>query len=65
VNLIDLDINQFSFQFKDIGKNPTAFIYDNYIAYRDENLLKGFLLKHDPINWNLHCPNLLSVQSPK
>jgi len=62
VDLIDLDLNQFSFEFKDLGRNPTAFIYDDYIAYRDENLLKGFLLEHDPTRWNLQCPNPLSVQ---
>lgn len=62
VDQMDLDLNQFSFQFKDLGKNPTAFIYDDYIAYRDENLLKGFLLDNDPTRWNLWCPSPLSVQ---
>ena len=62
VNQIDLDLNQFSVQFRDIGKNPSTFIYDDYTAYRDENLLKGFLLKNDPTRWNLQCPNPLSVQ---
>jgi hypothetical protein len=62
VNQKDLDLNLFSFQFKDIGKNPSAFIYDDYIAYRDENLLKGFLLENDPTRWNLWCPSPLSVQ---
>ena len=62
VNQKDLDLNLFSFQFKDIGKNPSAFIYDDYIAYRDENLLKGFLLDNDPTRWNLWCPSPLSVQ---
>jgi len=62
VNLVALDVNQFYFEFKNIGSNPTAFIYDDYMAYRDENLLKGFLLKHDPTRWNLWCPSPLSVQ---
>ena len=62
VNQEDLDSNLFSFQFDDIGKNPTAFIYDDYIAYRDENLLKGFLLENDPTRWNLWCPSPLAVQ---
>ena len=62
VNQKDLDLNLFSFQFKDIGKNPSAFIYDDYIAYRDENSLKGFLLDNDPTRWNLWCPSPLSVQ---
>jgi hypothetical protein len=65
VNQKDLDLNLFSFQFKDIGKNPSAFIYDDYIAYRDENLLKGFLLDNDPTRWNLWCPSPLSVQPTK
>jgi hypothetical protein len=62
VNQNDLDLNLFSVQFKDIGKNPSAFIHDDYIAYRDEFLLKGFLLKNDPTRWNLQCPSPLSVQ---
>lgn len=62
VDQMDLDLNQFSFQFKDLGKNPTAFIYDDYVAYRDENLLKGFLLDNDPTRWNLWCPSPLSIQ---
>ena len=62
VDQMDLDLNLFSFEFKDIGKNPTAFIYDDYVAYRDENLLKGFLLENDPTRWNLWCPSPLSVQ---
>ena len=62
VDQMDLDLNLFSFEFKDIGKNPTAFIYDDYITYRDQNLLKGFLLKNDPTRWNLWCPSPLSVQ---
>jgi len=62
VDQMDLDLNLFSFEFKDIGKNPTAFIYDDYVAYKDENLLKGFLLENDPTRWNLWCPSPLSVQ---
>lgn len=62
VNQNDLDLNLFSFQFSDIGKTPSALIYDDLIAYRDENLLKGFLLENDPTRWNLQCPNPLSVK---
>lgn len=62
VDQMDLNLNLFSFEFKDLGKNPTAFIYDDYVAYRDENLLKGFLLENDPTRWNLWCPSPLSVQ---
>lgn len=53
VNAINLDLNQFSIDFKDIGKKPSAFIYDDYQRYQDRNLLKGFLLKNDPTRWNL------------
>lgn len=62
VNPIDLDLNQFSIQFNNLGKKPSQFIYDDYIAYRDENLLKGWFRKHDPTRWNLQCPNPLSIQ---
>lgn len=55
VDLVDLDLNQFSIDFKDLGKTPSAFIYDDYKRYQDRNLLKGFLLKNDPTRWNLQC----------
>jgi hypothetical protein len=55
VDGIDLDLNRFSVDFKDLGKTPTAFIYDDYKRYQDKNLLKGFLLKNDPTRWNLQC----------
>jgi hypothetical protein len=60
VDEIAMDLNQFSFDFIDLGKTPTAFIYDDYKRYQDQNLLKGFLLKNDPTRWNLQClpPNL-------
>jgi hypothetical protein len=56
VNAIDLDLNQFSIDFKNIGKKPSTFIYDDYKRYQDRNLLKGFLLKNDPTRWNLQSP---------
>jgi hypothetical protein len=62
VDLLDLDLNQFSVDFNNIGKHPSTLIYDDYNAYRDENLLKGFRLKYDPTRWNLQCPSPLSVQ---
>jgi hypothetical protein len=55
VDGIDLDLNRFSVDFKNLGKTPTAFIYDDYKRYQDKNLLKGFLLKNDPTRWNLQC----------
>jgi hypothetical protein len=56
VDLIDLDTNTFSVNFNDLGKNPSAYIYDDNKKYREENLLKGFLEKNDPTRWNLQCP---------
>jgi hypothetical protein len=56
MNAIALDLNQFSIDFKDVGKTPSAFIYDDYKRYQDRNLLKGFLLKNDPTRWNLQRP---------
>ncbi|WP_439132644.1 hypothetical protein [Polaribacter sp.] len=64
-NLNDFDSNLFSIEFRNLRNYPSAFIYDDYIAYRDENLLKGFRLKNDPTLWNLHCPSPLSVQPTK
>ncbi|WP_155810445.1 hypothetical protein [Polaribacter sp. Hel_I_88] len=62
LDLNDSDANPYSLRLRNFGKTPTAFIYDDYIAYRDENLLKGFLLENDPTRWNLWCPSPLSVQ---
>ncbi|PQJ77080.1 hypothetical protein [Polaribacter glomeratus] len=60
VDGVAMDLNQFSVDFTNLGKTPTAFIYDDYKRYQDQNLLKGFLLKNDPTRWNLQClpPNL-------
>ena len=62
VDLLDVDLNQFSIDFQNIGKKPSSLIYDDYNAYRDENFLKGFRLENDPTRWNLQFPNPLSVQ---
>lgn len=62
VNLLDLDLNQFSIDFANFSKTPSPLIYDDYNAYRDENFLKGFRLENDPTRWNLQCPSPLSVQ---
>lgn len=62
VDLLDLDLNQFSVEFQNLGKKPSSLIYDDYNAYRDENFLKGFRLENDPTRWNLQCPSPLSVQ---
>ena len=43
-----------SINFSAIGKKPSAYIYDDYKKYQNNNLLKGFLLKNDPTRWNLH-----------
>ena len=56
----DLDYNQFTMRFKNIGKTPSEFIYDDYNSFQNNNLLKGFLMKYDPTRWNLHrCQNKL------
>lgn len=62
VDLLDVDLDQFSVDFQNLGKKPSSLIYDDYNAYRDENFLKGFRLKNDPTRWNLQCPSPLSVQ---
>ena len=59
---MNIDTNTFSFNFNDLRKNASALVYEDYLKYRDENLLKGFLLKNDPTRWNLQCPSPLSVQ---
>ena len=54
VDIIDLNLNQFSLDSKDIGKSSTTFMYD-YKRHQDRNLLKDFLFKNDPTRWNLQC----------
>ena len=61
VDLLDLDLNQFSIDNRSLGNKPTKWINDDYLKYRDENLLKGFRLKYDPTRWNLQCGNPRSV----
>ncbi|QNM84708.1 hypothetical protein H9W90_10930 [Polaribacter pectinis] len=51
VNQIDLELNTFSIDSNNFGKQPTEFIYDDYKRYQDRNLLKGFILKNDPTRW--------------
>jgi radical SAM superfamily enzyme YgiQ (UPF0313 family) len=52
--------NWFSVDYKDLGKTPTALMYEDYKRYLDRNILNAFLLKNDPTRWNLQCrqPNL-------
>ena len=61
VDQLDLDINQFSIEMRNFGRKPTQWIHDDYLKYRDENLLKGFRLKYDPTRWNLQCGNPRAV----
>ena len=62
VDLLALDVNQFLTLKNNFGKTPSSLIYDDFKAYRDEYLLKGFRLENDPTRWNLQCPSPLSVQ---
>lgn len=59
VNDEDIDNGTFNIAFKNIGKKPSTFIYDDYNNYRDNNLLKGFFRKHDLTRW---LPNELRLQ---
>ncbi len=56
VDVIDLDLNRFSIDTKNVYRKPSGFIYDDYTRYQNRNLLKGFWLKNDPTRWNLQCP---------
>lgn len=53
VDVIDLDLNQFSIDTKYVYKKTSEFIYDDFNRYQNRNLLKGFLIKNDPTRWNL------------
>ena len=55
VNSLDLDYNLFSLDFRNMGKVPSEFIYDDYKRYQNNNLLKGFLRKNDPTRRNFQC----------
>ncbi|MDN3618461.1 MULTISPECIES: hypothetical protein [Polaribacter] len=61
VSFEEIDDNQFLISTENLTTKATKFIYDDYKSYRDENLLKGFLQKHDPTRWdpiNFKQPNL-------
>lgn len=62
IDIIDMELNQFSVDSNNLGKTPSEFISDDFERYQNENLLKGFLIKNDPTRWNFHCPSPLSVQ---
>lgn len=55
ISIDDIENNMVSLNSRNIGKTPSAFIYDDYKRYQNNNLLKGFLIKNDPTRWNLHC----------
>jgi len=52
ISFEDIDGKQFLISDKNLSTKATEFIYDDYKSYRDENLLKGFLQKHDPTRWD-------------
>jgi len=52
VSFEDIDSGRFLISDDNLTTKPTKFIYDDYKSYRDENLLKGFLQKHDLTRWN-------------
>ena len=54
-NSLDIDYNLFSLDFRNMGKTPSEFIYDDYKRYQNNNLLKGFLRKNDPTRRNFQC----------
>ena len=51
VSFDDIDNGRFLISDDNLTTKPTIFIYDDYKKYRDENLLKGFLKKHDLTRW--------------
>ena len=61
ISFEDINSSQFLISDKNFSTKATRFIYDDYKSYRDENLLKGFLQKHDPTRWdrsNFKQPNI-------
>lgn len=61
ISFEDIDSGQFLISDKNLTTKSTTFIYDDYKSYRDENLLKDFLQKHDPTRWdpcNFRQPNI-------
>ncbi len=61
VSFDDIDNGRFLISDDNLTTKPSIFIYDDYKRYRDNNLLKGFLKKHDLTRWepcNFRQPNL-------
>lgn len=59
VSFEDIDNGRFLISDTNLSAKATRFIYDDYKSYRDENLLKGFLQKHDLTRWQV-CQFLVS-----
>ena len=39
----------------EIGERTSAYVYDDYESYQNNNFLKEFLFDNNPTRWNLRC----------
>jgi hypothetical protein len=50
----NVDQKLYPLNFKEIGDQKPAYVYDDYEKYQDKTYLKEFLFTNDPTRWNLH-----------
>jgi len=49
----NVDQKIYPLNFKEIGAQTKAYVYDDYEKYQDNTFLKEFLFANDPTRWNL------------
>ena len=53
VSFEDIDSGRFQFSKNNLKFKSSEFIFDDYISYQDDNLLKGFFQKYDLTRWEV------------
>jgi hypothetical protein len=51
----NIDQTIYPLNFREIGERTSAFVYDDYERYQNNNFLKEFLFDNNPTRWNLQC----------
>ena len=55
VDIHNVDQKIYPLNFMEIGERKSAYVYDDYESYQNNNFLKEFLFDNNPTRWNLRC----------
>ncbi len=55
VDIHNVDQKIYPLNFMEIGERTSAYVYDDYESYQNNNFLKEFLFDNNPTRWNLRC----------